>query len=186
MNDITAVRRAVDRLLGRDLGPMLDLLAENVEFEVATGGDVPGCRKDSGRQPVVDYFTPLGGLVAFWQIDYTATGQQVIAWGKESFTIEHCELEGECEFAMVFDLSEGMITRFLVIEDLPSFIRGGDSLIQASTAASPHDKVQVPEFVPQIPTLQRRFVGQRYVLGACQRLQHAQVRGAGLVESGKQ
>jgi ketosteroid isomerase-like protein len=166
MNDMTAVRRAVDRLLGGDLRPMLDLLAEDVEFEVATGGDVPGCRKGSGKQPVVEYFTGLGGLVAFWQIDYTATGEQMIAWGKESFTIEHCELEGECEFALVFDLSDGMVTRFLVIEDLPSFMRGGGSLVEASTAASPHDKVQVPEFMPQIPTLQRRIVGQRYVLSA--------------------
>jgi ketosteroid isomerase-like protein len=128
MNDTTAVRRAVDRLLAGALGPMLELLAEDVEFEVASGGDVPGCRKDWGKQPVVDYFTALAGLVAFWQMDYTATGQQVIAWGKERFTVEHTGLEGGCEFALVFDLSEGMISRFLVIEDLPSFIRGGGSL----------------------------------------------------------
>jgi ketosteroid isomerase-like protein len=125
MSEMTAVRRAVDRLLGGDLGPTLDLLAEDVEFEVASGGDVPGCREYAGKQAVVEYFTALGGLVAFWQMDYTASGEQVIAWGKESFTVEGCELEGECEFALVFELSEGMITRFLVIEDLPSFVRGG-------------------------------------------------------------
>ena len=140
MNDMIAVRRAVDRLLAGALGPMLDLLAEDVEFEVAGGGDVPGCRKDSGKQPVVDYFTALGGVVAFWQVDYTATGGQVIAWGKESFTVEHCELEGECEFAMVFDLSEGMITRFLVIEDLSSFIRG----VHKGRTAVPHLRTLVP------------------------------------------
>ncbi len=49
----------------------------------------------------------------------------MIAWGKESFTVEGCELEGGCEFALVFELSEGMVTRFLVIEDLPAFVRGG-------------------------------------------------------------
>jgi hypothetical protein len=140
MNDMTAVRRAVDRLLAGALGPMLDLLAENVEFEVASGGDVPRCRKDSGKQPVVDYFTALGGLVAFWQIDYTATSGQVIAWGKESFTVEHCGLEGGCEFALVFDLSESMITRFLVIEDLASFIRG----VHKSRTAVPLLRTLVP------------------------------------------
>lgn len=135
MEDMTAVRRAVDRLLAGALGPMLDLLAEDAEFEVASGGDVPGCRTDWGKQPVADYFTALGGLVAFWQVDYTATGGQVVAWGKESFTVEHCGLEGGCEFALVFDLSGGRITRLLVIEDLQSFMRGGGSLGGAPTAA---------------------------------------------------
>jgi ketosteroid isomerase-like protein len=142
MNDIaivgsaTAVRRAVDRLLAGALGPLLDLLAEDVELELATGGDVPACRKEAGKQPVVDYFSALGGLVAFWQVDYTATGGQVIAWGRESFTVEHCELEGGCEFALVFALSEGKITRLLVIEDLPCFMRGGGSLGEASIAGA--------------------------------------------------
>ena len=131
----TAVRQAVDRLLVGALGPMLELLAEGVEFEVAVGGDVPSLRRESGKQPMADYFTMLGGLMTFWQMDYTSTGQQVIAWGKESFTIEHCELEGGCEFALVFDLSGGRITRLLVIEDLRSFMRGGGSLAGAQTAA---------------------------------------------------
>jgi hypothetical protein len=93
---------------------------------------VPSCRKESGKQPVVDYFTALGGLMAFWQIDYTAMGRQVIAWGNESYTVEHCGLEGGCEFALVFDLSEGAISRLLVIEDLPSFMRGSGSLVEGS------------------------------------------------------
>jgi hypothetical protein len=134
MDDMTAVRLAVDRLLGGDLGPMLDLLAEDVEFELAGGGDSPGYRKDWGKHAVADHFTALGELVAFWQIDYGAVDGQVIAWGKESFTVEHSELEGACEFALVFDLSRGMITRFMVIEDLTSFFRRGGSLVEATAA----------------------------------------------------
>lgn len=118
MDDMTAVRRAVDRLLGGDLGPMLDLLAEDVEFEVEEGGDSPERRRAWGKQAVVDHFAALGELVAFWQIDYGAVDGQVIAWGKESFTVEGCGLEGGCEFALVFDLARGRISRFLVIEDL--------------------------------------------------------------------
>ena len=136
MDEMTAVRRAVDRLLAGELGPLLDLLAEDVEFEVAGEEDVPGCRREWGKQAVVDYFTPLGGLVAFWQIDYTGRGEQVIAWGKESFTVEGCQLEGGCAFALVFQLADGVITRFQVIEDLPSFLRAGGSLVEASGAAA--------------------------------------------------
>ena len=125
MNTTIELRRAVDRILLGDLDPMLDLLAEDVEFCVAVGGDEPICLDDSGKQPVVDYFSALGGLVTFWQMDYTARGDQLIAWGKESFTIENCALEGGCEFALVFDVSENLITRFLVVEDLRSFILAG-------------------------------------------------------------
>ena len=48
----------------------------------------------------------------------------MIAWGKESFTVEGCGLEGGCEFALVFELADGVITRLLVVEDLPAFVRG--------------------------------------------------------------
>jgi ketosteroid isomerase-like protein len=134
MDDITAVRRAVDCLVGGDLEPLLNLVPDNIEFEVIGAGDEPGRGTDWDQQAVADYFTALGGLVAFWQIDYTARGDQVIAWGKESFTIEGSGLEGGCQFALVFDLSRGMITRLQVIEDLGSFMRGGGSLVEARVA----------------------------------------------------
>jgi ketosteroid isomerase-like protein len=130
MDDMTAVRRAVDRLLGGDPGPMLDLLAEEVEFEVLGGGETPEDRSDSGKRAVAEHFAALGELVAFWQIDYGAVDGQVIAWGKESYTVEGCGLEGACEFALVFDLARGRIARFRVIEDLPSFYRRGGTLVE--------------------------------------------------------
>jgi len=85
---------------------------------------------------VADYFDGLGDLPAFWRMDeFSANGGRVIAWGDESFTVEGCGLEGETEFALVFDLRQGRITRLLVIEDL-SFIPGWD-IPDASVAAVP-------------------------------------------------
>jgi ketosteroid isomerase-like protein len=135
MNDMIAVRRAVNRLLGGALGPLLDLLAENVEFEVSGGGDVLRCWTGSGTQAVVDYFSALGALTACWQIDYSAIGGQVIAWGKESYTVAGCGLEAEREFALVFDLTEGRIVRLLVIEDLPAFMGRGGRLPRRGAAS---------------------------------------------------
>jgi ketosteroid isomerase-like protein len=125
MDELTAVRGAVDRLVSGALAPLIDLLANDVEFEVASGGDVPGCRKHSGRQAVADYFDALGDLPAFWRMEYSAIDGRVIAWGDESFTVKGCELVGGTEFALVFDVPQGRITRLLVIEDL-SFIPGWD------------------------------------------------------------
>jgi len=127
----TAVRRAVDQLLAGNSGPLLELLADEVELEVAEGEDLAGNHTDSGRAAVADYFTGLGGLPAFWQMDYTAAGEQVIAWGTERFTLEGCGLEGACEFALVFEIDEGAITRLLVVEDLRAFVRATASRTSA-------------------------------------------------------
>ena len=126
MDELIGVRGAVDRLVAGALAPLHDLLAEDVEFEVASGGDAPGCRKVSGKQAVIDYFDALGDLPAFWRIEeYSAIDGRVIAWGEESFTVDGCGLEGGTEFALVFDVREDVVTRLLVIEDL-SFIPGWD------------------------------------------------------------
>ena len=49
MDSMTAVRQAVDRLLGGALEPMLDLLAEDVEFQVAGAGDDPDAARRGAR-----------------------------------------------------------------------------------------------------------------------------------------
>jgi hypothetical protein len=125
MNEMAAVRGAVDGLVAGSLGPLLDLLAEGVAFEVASAGDVPGCRKQWGRRAVTHYFTALGGLVGFWRMDYSQRAGRVIAWGDERFTLQGSELEGGTEVALVLDFRDGLVTRFLVIEDL-SCIPGWD------------------------------------------------------------
>jgi ketosteroid isomerase-like protein len=127
MDELTAVKRAVDCLVSGALAPLIELLASDVEFEVAGGGDAPGCRKDSGQQAVADYFEDLGDLPAFWRMDeFSAIDGRVIAWGDESFTLQGCELEGRSEFALVFDLRDGRVTRLVVVED-PSFLPGWSS-----------------------------------------------------------
>ena len=132
--DVAAVRRAVDRLLDGDAGPLLDLFAEDVELEVSGGLAATGNRTSKGARAVADYLAPLGPIAAFWQIDYTASGRQVIAWGRESFTVAGCGLEGGCEFALVFDLSGGGIARLQVIEDLPTYLESGGRLPRREAA----------------------------------------------------
>jgi ketosteroid isomerase-like protein len=122
-DDLSAVRQALARMLLGDLAPILGLLAENVAFQVVVGGAEPRCITDWGRQPVVDYMKALGGMMAFWQVDYAARGDQLIAWGKEDFTIEPCGIEASSQFALVFDLADGRIVRLVIVEDLPAFIR---------------------------------------------------------------
>ncbi len=141
MDELTAVKGAIDRLVSGALAPLIELLASDVAFEVAGGGATPGWRKHSGRQAVADYFDALGDLPAFWRMEYGAVDGRVIAWGVESFTVRGCELVGGTEFALVFDLREGGVTRLLVIEDLsgasvPAGVRQRRALRDAAPTAA--------------------------------------------------
>jgi ketosteroid isomerase-like protein len=137
MDDVARVRQAVDRVLVGDLDPLLALLEDDVAFRVTLGGDTGLCREETGKDAVASYFGLLDGVVTFWHMDYTAGGDQLIAWGRESFTVEPCGLEASSEFALMFDMSDGLITRLTVVEDLPAFIRAGRSLDQISSTDEP-------------------------------------------------
>jgi hypothetical protein len=58
MDDLTVVRRAVERLLAGAIGPLLDLLADDVELEVADGGDPAGSH--TGRPRPRNHIRRLG------------------------------------------------------------------------------------------------------------------------------
>src|SRR6476620_6171666 len=102
MENKAVVTRLMDRILLADgLDPVLHLLADDLSFKVAVPGSMPICFGDSGKQGIVDYFQALGGIVTFWQVDYLAQAEQVIAVGRERFTMEDSRLTADSEFALV-------------------------------------------------------------------------------------
>jgi ketosteroid isomerase-like protein len=119
MDNIAVAKRVVDRiLLATDLDPVLHLLDDDLSFEVAPPDVLPICFGDSGKQAMIDYFSALGGIVTFWQVEYFAQRDQVIAVGRERFTMEHTRISADSDFALVFDIHDGLITRLLVVEGL--------------------------------------------------------------------
>lgn len=131
MDNVALVKTLVDRiLLADDLDPVLHLLADDLSFKVAVPGAMPICFGNSGKQGVADYFQALGGIVTFWRVEYIAEGEHVIAVGKEHFTMGNSALTADSDFALVFDVRDGMITRLLVVEDLTSFIQDGHQVLE--------------------------------------------------------
>jgi hypothetical protein len=131
MDNVALVKPLVDRiLLAGELDSVLHLLADDLSFKVAIPGAMPICFADSGKQGVVDYFKALGGIVTFWRVDYFAKGEHVVAVGKEHFTTGNRALTADSDFALVFDVHEGLITRFLVVEDLTSFLKDGHQVLE--------------------------------------------------------
>jgi ketosteroid isomerase-like protein len=118
-DNLALVKGILDRMLpSGDLRPLLDGLADDVVFTVATTpDDGPDTCQVAGKAAVLDYFVNLGDLIAFWRVTCSSSGTRVLVRGEESFTLQPGGLEAHGEFALLFDLSDGVITRLLVVED---------------------------------------------------------------------
>jgi ketosteroid isomerase-like protein len=120
VDNLALVRGILDRMLpSGDLRPLLDGLADDVVLTVATPDDGPDTYHGAGKAAVLDYFGNLVDLFAFWRVTYSSRGARVLVRGEERFTLQPSGLEAHGEFALLFDLRDGLITRFLVVEDPP-------------------------------------------------------------------
>jgi ketosteroid isomerase-like protein len=93
-------------------------LAEDVVFEVTPPEGIPTTPERRGKQEVLGYFTSLGDIVTFWQVRCFGDGERVVAVGAESFTIPRYGVTLGGEFALLLHVCDGLITRFLIIEEL--------------------------------------------------------------------
>jgi hypothetical protein len=119
MSNAALIQQVLDRVLGTlDFSPLAARLAEDVVFEVTPPEGVPTTAERRGKQAVLDYFTSLGDIVTFWQVRCLGDGDRVVAVGAESFTIPRYGITLGGEFALLLTVCNGLITRFLIIEEL--------------------------------------------------------------------
>ncbi len=119
MNNTALLQRILDEAFATlDFQPLASRLAEDVLFEVTPPEGLPTSPERRGKQEVVDYFTSLGDIVTFWRVRCFTHGERVIAVGAESFTIPRYGITLGGEFALLLHICNGLITRFLIIEDL--------------------------------------------------------------------
>jgi ketosteroid isomerase-like protein len=120
---LAVVKGIVDRVLvSGDLRPLVDGLAEDVVFELATPDGGPD--EATGKAAVLDYFEPLRDLITFWRARYSWRGARVVVLAEESFTIQPAGLTVRSELALIFDLRDGLITRLAIVENPSLAVRG--------------------------------------------------------------
>jgi ketosteroid isomerase-like protein len=119
MNNSALLQRILDEAFATlDFRSLASHLAEDVVFEVTPPEGMPTTPERRGKQEVLDYFTSLGDIVTFWQVQCFGDGERVVVVGAESFTIPRYGVTLGGEFALLLHVCDGLITRFLIIEDL--------------------------------------------------------------------
>ena len=109
--------------------PLLDHLAEDIVFKVTIPDGTPISGEFRGKPAVTEHFERLPELLAFQQelpMDFLGAGDRVVVLGRESFEIKKngVTVTGS-EYADVLDFRDGLIARFLVIQDLSGYPASG-------------------------------------------------------------
>jgi ketosteroid isomerase-like protein len=105
---------------------LIDHLADDVVFKVTVPDGTPISGEFRGKRAVVDHFTRLGSLLEFQQeqpLQYFGNGERVVVFGKESFDVKESGVTVRgSEYADVLDFRDGLITRFLIIQDMSAVV----------------------------------------------------------------
>lgn len=98
-----------------DFQPFFDHLADDVVLKTTIG-------ELRGKQAVVDYFVNAEEFVEFRPferpLEYFGRGERVVIVGEETFKVKRSGVTVHRDWAWVYDLRDGLITRILGIEDL--------------------------------------------------------------------
>jgi ethanolamine utilization protein EutQ len=95
--------------------PFFDALADDVVFKTPVG-------ELRGKQAVVDYFVGAGETMEFRPFDapleYFRDGDRVVIVGDETFRVKRTGATHHADWAWIYDVRDGLITRIKAIEDL--------------------------------------------------------------------
>lgn len=130
-NEQTA--RKVFECFGRgDMPGMLGVIAEDVVWRMEGAEVVPYTGERHGHAGVVDFFQQLGGNVEFESFEpqeFIAGGDKVVVLGSERGRVRANGRTFVNDWAIVFTLREGKVTRFRCYEDtgaVAAAFRGDD------------------------------------------------------------
>ena len=124
MSNIELARRLINPPDG-NWQPLLDRLADDVVFKVTVPEGTPISGELRGKPAVLGHFARLGDLLEFRQeepMEFFGDGQRVVVLGKESVEVKRSGVTVPAsEYATVLDFRDGLVTRFLVIQDMSAF-----------------------------------------------------------------
>ena len=109
------VQKAYGNFQSGDVPGVLDLLSEDVEWVLPEVEGVPVARHWHGREEVGQFFQTLGDTQEVRQFEpreFIAQGDKVVARGHYAWHVKSTGRDWESDFAHVFTLRDGKVSRF--------------------------------------------------------------------------
>jgi ethanolamine utilization protein EutQ len=125
----------LERGESEDFGPLFDALAEDVVLTMPVG-------EARGKQAVIGYFVHAAAALEFnlfvRPLEYFGDSKRVVQVGGETFRVKQTGATHEADWAWVFDVEDGRITRILANMDLSGVAdEVAEALAKAQKGASP-------------------------------------------------
>ena len=118
MDNVAMLQRVwgpIERGESQSFKPVFDLFTDDVVFKTALG-------EVQGKAAVMRYFASTGAMLdanPFAKpLEYYGKNNRVVQLGYETFTVKETGAKKEGEWAFVYDLRDGCITRMVNIQDL--------------------------------------------------------------------
>lgn len=118
--NVEVVKKAYDAFLSGDIPAFIELMDENVEWDHRGPEGVPINKMYRGKEGVQQFFTELGETMegtGFEVHEFFGAGDRVVALGHFSWKARSTGKSFESDFAMVYTVKDGKVTRWQPIFD---------------------------------------------------------------------
>ena len=119
-DNIAIVQQAYSNFKSGNIPGLLDLMSDDITWQLPEMKDVPFGGKRTGRRGVGDFFSILGtnqDSLSFEPRETIAQGDKVVSLGSYHWRVKSTNGEYGCDFAHVFTINGGKITDFLEFTD---------------------------------------------------------------------
>ena len=113
--NIKLVKQVYENFKKGDIGALLHLLSENIEWQLPEIENVPFAGKRRGHEQMGQFFASLAGTQEVQHFDpreFIAQGDKVVALGQYSWRVKSTGREFGGDFAHVFTVNDGKVIRF--------------------------------------------------------------------------
>ena len=113
--NVRVVEQAYSNFKSGDIAALLDLMADDVEWELPAVTDVPFAGRRQGRAAVGEFFAAVGAsqdVRAFEPREYIAQNDKVVSLGRYDWHVKGTGRDFGSEFVHVFTIRDGKIVDF--------------------------------------------------------------------------
>ena len=117
---LAIVQRTYEAVGQGDIPGLLELVSDDVEWTLQGPASIPFAGTRHGRDGVAEFFTLIGthlDFEAFGPHTFVTEGNQVVALGSERSSVTATGQAITQEWAHVYTVQDGKITRFVAYED---------------------------------------------------------------------